>query len=268
MIDRGKRSVLGVRVNVVDYDAVISKIVAAARHGQPLSVSALAVHGVMTGALDPAQKYRLNRLDILTPDGQPVRWALRLLHGEKLPDRVSGPDLVEYLCRECARQQLSLYLFGSTAAVLSGFTANMQRRFPGLRIAGGEPSQFRTLNAFERQALLKRIAESGANLLFVGLGCPRQEVFAFENTLDLKMPVLAVGAAFDFHAGSLKRAPQWMRACGLEWVSRLAADPARLWRRYLLLNPLFLWMICLQWLGLNRRRTDHEKVPESPLYYG
>lgn len=266
MIDRGKRSILGVDVDVVDYEGAVEKIIAAARARRPFGVSALAVHGVMTGALDPEHLYRLNRLDLVTPDGQPVRWALRWLHGEKLPARVSGPELMELVCESAAENGLPVYLYGSRPEVLDKLRSNLLHRYSRLRIAGAEPSRFRTLSADEDAELDARIRNSGARIVFVGLGCPRQEVFVFEHAEALGMPALAVGAAFDFHAGTVTRAPRWMRSAGLEWLFRLLQDPKRLWRRYLVLNTRFVLMLTVQLAGGAKQRN--EAPPMGHARYG
>jgi N-acetylglucosaminyldiphosphoundecaprenol N-acetyl-beta-D-mannosaminyltransferase len=265
MIDRGKRDVLGVGIDVVDYEGAVERILAAARSRSPCAVSALAVHGVMTGVLDPEHKYRLNRLDLVTPDGQPVRWALRLLYGEALPDRVYGPTLTLRLCERAADAGLSVYLFGSRMEVLERLAANLRGRFPMLRIAGMQPSQFRRGTQADSAGLDARISASGADIVLVGLGCPRQEVFAYEHAPRLSRPVIAVGAAFDFHAGLLAQAPRWMQDRGLEWLYRLRMEPRRLWRRYLYLNPLYSLLLAAQKLRLLAHVSKRERRPLASL---
>ena len=268
MIDRGKRNVLGVEVDVVDYDGAVARIIKAAHCKEAHAVSALAVHGVMTGALDPEHKYRLNRMDMVTPDGQPVRWALRLLHGEKLPDRVYGPQLTNLVCAKAAEEGLPVYLYGSQPEVLSRMVQNLQDRYPDLRVAGYEASKFRQLTEEEEIEMRDRISATGARIVLVGLGCPRQEVFVFEHSAALGVPMLAVGAAFDFFAGTLRQAPKWMQDRGLEWAFRLAMEPKRLWRRYVVLNPLYLAMLTGQRIGLLRARFARERAPGDKIRYG
>jgi exopolysaccharide biosynthesis WecB/TagA/CpsF family protein len=267
VIDQGKRNVLGVRIDVVDYAAAVERIVEAARASRPLAVSALAVHGLMTGVLDPVQRHRLNRFDLLVPDGQPVRWALNALHRARLKDRVYGPTLMLKTCERAAEEGLPIFLYGSTAEVLEELKANLLRRFPALRIAGMLPSRFRRLSAAERDETAAAIRASGAALTFVGLGCPRQEVWAFEMREALSMPVLAVGAAFNFHAGRLPQAPPSLQARGLEWFFRLVQEPRRLWKRYLLLNPLFLTLLFLQLVGLHVP-DPRGGLPREEMRYG
>lgn len=252
MINRGKYSILGVNVHAVDYDFAVAKIVAAAQSKSPCAMSALAVHGVMTGFMDSVHIRRLNGMDLVVPDGQPVRWALGLIHKQWLPDRVYGPNLTLKVAQEFAAKGLSVYLYGSKLEVLNKFAKKLQQRFPNLKIAGIEPSKFRRLSESERIELADRIEASGANAIFLGLGCPRQEVWAYEYRNLLKIPILAVGAAFDFHAGTLPQAPKLLQDLGLEWLYRLVQEPKRLWRRYVILNPLYLWYLLLQYLGFKK----------------
>ena len=260
----GKRNVLGVLVDAVDYDAAVVHVLAAARDGRPYALTALAVHGVMTGVLDRSYRARLNDLDLVTPDGQPVRWALNLLHHAGLRDWVSGPELVMAVLREADREDLPVYLYGSTPQTLRALAAELRRSFGNLRIAGWEPSKFRGAAAGELAAIAERIRASGARLVLVGLGCPRQEVFVHELRALLPMPLLAVGAAFDYHSGGLRRPPVWMRRRGLAWLWRLALEPRRLWRRYVLLNPAYLAALLAQKLRLWHPAVHVEPPPQPP----
>lgn len=267
MTDRGRFNLLGVQINAVDYEAAVSRITAAATQRRPLAVSALAVHGVMTGVLDPAHRHRLNAFDLLVPDGQPVRWALNWLHHTGLTDRVYGPELTLAVCRQCAKGGLPVYFYGATPEMLERLRVRLLAMFPSLVIAGMEPSQFRRLSVDERDAVVARIGASGAAVTFVGLGCPRQEVWTYEMREALSMPVLAVGAAFAFHAGMLAQAPPWLQARGLEWAYRLVKEPTRLWKRYLLLNPLYVAAVLLQRSGIYRFEP-HTAAPSEEVRYG
>lgn len=268
MIDQGKRSVLGVLVDAVDQDGAAQRILSAARENRPCAVSALAVHGVMTGVFDKTHRYRLNKLDLVTPDGQPVRWALNLLHRARLDSPVSGPDLTPRLCRDAAREGLPVFFYGSDEDTLTRLAAKMTERFPDLKIAGCEPSKFRTTTPQEKAEIAERIRDSGAKLVFVGLGCPRQETFAYEYRESLGVPVIAVGAAFDYQAGKLKRPPEWARRRGLEWLFRLLQEPRRLWKRYLVLNPVYATLLLLQKIKLWRPDPKNVERPKSELLYG
>jgi N-acetylglucosaminyldiphosphoundecaprenol N-acetyl-beta-D-mannosaminyltransferase len=240
MIDLGKRNVLGVQVDAVDYAAAVEKIMTAAREQRPLAVTALAVHGVMTGVQDAAHGARLNAFDLVTPDGQPVRWALNSLHRAELADRVYGPELTLRVLAECALEGLPVYLYGSTDDTLQRLAGKLAERLPSLRIAGMEASKFRTAKAGEPEEIAERIRASGARVVLVGLGCPRQEIFVYAMRPLIDAPLLAVGAAFDYHAGQLRKPPPWMQRHGLEWLWRLGLEPGRLWKRYVLLNPQYL----------------------------
>lgn len=266
MIERGKKNLLGVLIDAVDYEAALERIARAAREGRPLAASALAVHGVMTGYLAADHRARLNQLDLVVPDGQPVRWALNLLHGTHLPDRVYGPTLMRKTCALAEREGLGIYLYGSTPEVLARLTHALRQQFPKLIICGAEPSRFRRLSPDEKEALAARIRDSGARITFVGLGCPRQEVWAYEYRESLAMPILAVGAAFDFHAGTLRQAPPWMQRRGLEWFYRLVIEPRRLWRRYLLLNPRYVALVAAQKSGVRRFAPTSYPVARDVSY--
>jgi N-acetylglucosaminyldiphosphoundecaprenol N-acetyl-beta-D-mannosaminyltransferase len=268
MFDHGKRSVLGVNVSIIDYDGVVKRVIAAAKQKTALGVSALAVHGVMTGTLDPEHKYRLNKLDIVTADGQPVRWALNFLHGQKMSERVYGPNLALKICDAAAKEGLAIYLYGSRQEVLSHWIRNLARQFPTLKIAGSEPSKFNRLTSDENAAMIERLKNSGADIVFVGLGCPRQEVFAYENKSALGRPLIAVGAAFDFHAGLLPQAPLWMQTRGLEWGFRLWQEPNRLWRRYLYMNPLYIYLVVCQKITIKTKYFVSERVPLEQMHFG
>lgn len=268
MIDHGKKNLLGIGISAVDYEAAVSLIMAAAHDRKSLGVSALAVHGVMTGVFDREHCYRLNQLDLVVPDGQPVRWGLNWLHRVGLTDRVYGPNLTLKVCEAAARDGLPIFLFGSHAVTLTRLVENLTVRFPGIQIAGCLPSQFRRMTNAERDELVQRITSSGAQLTLVGIGCPRQEVWAFEFREALSMPILAVGAAFAFHAGELEQAPDWMQRRGFEWLYRLSREPGRLWKRYLLTNPAYLSLLVLQWSRLLTLQPTRGEKPSSEILYG
>ncbi len=244
--DAGKHNVLGVLVDATNYDAASAAVLDAARQHRPFALTALAVHGVMTGVQDRAHGARLNSFDLVTPDGQPVRWALNLLHRARLADRTYGPSLTLHVLRGAATEGLPVYLYGSTPQTLDDLVPALLRMFPDLKIAGVEPSKFRSARPGEAAEIARRITDSGARIVLVGLGCPRQEQFTYALRPHLDMPLLAVGAAFDYHAGHLKNPPPWMQKRGLEWLWRLAIEPARLWRRYLILNPVYLARLTAQ----------------------
>lgn len=267
MIELGRFSVCGVPIDAVDYEMSVSRIMSAAGNRIPYCVSALAVHGVMTGVLDREHLARLQSFDLIVPDGQPVRWAMNLLHKQNLKKRVYGPELTLRLLERAETDGTRVYFYGSRPTVLGRLLANVRNKFPDLTIAGSQPSQFKCLTDEENQMMIQDIKDTGAQIVFIGLGCPRQEVWAFENAAKLQMPVIAVGAAFDFHAGTLSQAPPFMQDRGLEWLYRLYKEPRRLWRRYVYLNPLFCLSVAKQWCMPKSMQTDHPITPR-PVRYG
>lgn len=246
MIDLGKKNLLGVLVDAVDYEGAADRIVNAAAAGMPYGATALAVHGVMTGVRDPVHRYRLNALDLVTPDGQPVRWGLNAVHRVGLAERVYGPTLMLEVCDRASREGMPVFLYGSRENVLGRLVDNLGARFPTLTIAGAESSKFGRISPSQKEEIVRRIISSGAKITFVGLGCPRQEVFVFEYRQALGMPVVAVGAAFDYHAGVLQEPSQGIQRLGMQWAYRLAQEPRRLWKRYLLQNPTYMLLLSLQ----------------------
>jgi len=268
MKDLGKANVLGVLVDAVDYEAAVKRITSAAHAQRGYSVTALAVHGVMTGVADRQHRHRLNSFDMVTPDGQPIRWAMNLLRGTKLTDRVYGPTLMAKVCAAAAKERLPIYLYGSRAQVIDALADRLCERFPGLVIAGKEPSKFRPLTADEKVEMIQRVNDSGARCLFVGLGCPRQEVFAYECRADLRMPVMAVGAAFDYLAGLLKEPPAWVQRSGLQWAYRWGQEPRRLFKRYALTNPVFVTLLAAQCARLWKPNPESTEEPDLEMLYG
>lgn len=268
MIDHGKFNLVGVNIHAVDYEAATQKIVNAAQNRQPLGVSALAVHGVMTGVMDNIHRHRLNDLELVVPDGQPVRWALNMLYGVKLKDRVYGPNLMLETCKAAAEKGIPVFLFGGKKELLDDLSANLLKKYPELQIAGVLPSKFRTVSPAEKQEIIETINASGAAITLVGLGCPRQEVWAYEFKNELRMPVLAVGAAFNFHAGQLAQAPPVMQKYGLEWLFRFTKEPRRLFHRYMVLNPYYVSLVALQVFGLRKFDPKATETPTSEVLYG
>lgn len=243
MDEPAKVDVLGVGISVTDYAAATELILSAAQRRRSLGVSALAVHGVMECVDDPELARLVNGLELVTPDGQAVRWAMRLLHGTVLPDRVAGPDLTERVCAEAARRSVSVYLYGSTVETCQRLSAALAGRFPGLQVAGVQADRFREATADEDAEDVDRINASGAGVVLVGRGCPRQERWVATHRGRVHGAMLAVGAAFDFHAGTLRRAPSWMQRAGLEWLFRLGQEPRRLLWRYLRTNTRYVWHV-------------------------
>ncbi len=237
--ERGE--VLGVRLAVSDYDGVISwmeQVIAAGAHAY---VTAAAVNLVMSAREDPATATAVAGATLATPDGQPLVWALRAL-GHRRATRIYGPDLMAAFCARAATAAIPIYLYGGRdPQALALLQARLRERFPGLLIAGAHSPPFRPLSDAEKADDAARIDASGAAVVWVGTGQPKQEKWMHEMRPRLAAPVLVgVGAAFDFHAGLVSQAPSWMQRAGLEWLYRLSREPRRLWRRYWRYNPRFV----------------------------
>ena len=239
-------NVLGVGVDELDHRDAVEATLEAMRCRLPWRISLLAVHGVMGGALHRSRRALLNRFELNLTCGQPVRWALNLLDSADLRTRVYGPDLTLSICEAAARERLPVFLYGSSSEVLDRLAGELRRRFPDLEIAGRRASAFRPLTGVEQETIAAEIARSGAAICFVGLGCPRQENFIDAMAPRTGVPMAGVGGSFEFIAGTKPSAPGWMKASGLEWLFRLGSEPGRLWRRFLLLNPLFLILLAAQ----------------------
>ncbi len=237
-----KLDVFGVGISATTYQEAVEVIMSAARSRRSFGVSALAVHGLMEAEADDALREKVNRLDLVTPDGQPVRWLLNARYGAGLPDRVYGPTLTWHVLAAAEKDAVGVFLFGSTPEVLEAFSAEIRRRHPNLTIAGMQADRFRDATPEEDQADIDRINGSGAGLVLVGRGCPRQEEWVADHLGNVDGAMLAVGAAFDYGAGNKKEPPLALQRLGLQWAWRLAEEPGRLWRRYLTTNSRFLWL--------------------------
>jgi len=238
-----KVDVIGVQVSNVDYQSAVDSVFEAIKNDENGIVSCHAVHAIVTMSCDPELLAKVNQFKMITPDGQPVRWAMNWLHRTGLKDRVYGPELMIRLCERAATEQIPIYLYGGNETVSRDLVESLRRQLPEIIIAGAEAPPFRSLTAEEDQQVIQRINHSGAGLIFIGLGCPKQDEFAFEHRNSLKGIQVCVGAAFDFHAGAKGMAPKWMQRSGLEWLYRLCSEPRRLWKRYLITNSLYLFKV-------------------------
>ncbi len=236
---RERVTVQGVRIDVLDWDLAVSRIDAWARLRSSRTVAICNSHSVVTARHDPAFAEALDSADMATADGMPVAWMLRRL-GHPGQDRINGPDLMLRYCEHARRMGTSIFLYGNTEAVLARLRERLEARFAGLKIAGAISPPFRPMSEAEDAAVVASIERSGAGVVFVSLGCPKQELWMHRHRGRIPAVMIGVGAAFDYHAGTLERAPAWMRERGFEWLHRLASEPRRLWRRYLVTNSLFI----------------------------
>jgi N-acetylglucosaminyldiphosphoundecaprenol N-acetyl-beta-D-mannosaminyltransferase len=233
------RSILGVNVAVSSYDEVIQRTLLWAGERRSRALFFANVHVIMEAADNPAFLSRLNDADMVNPDGMPLVWALRLL-GHSGAQRVYGPDATVALLAAAEAAGVPVGFYGGSPAGLDALVAAVRLRHPDLNIAFFESPPFRPLTPEEDTAAVDRIASSGVRLLFVGLGCPKQENWIMEHVSSIPAVMLGVGAAFDFLAGSKPQAPRWMMRSGLEWVFRFVTEPRRLAMRYIKHNPRFV----------------------------
>lgn len=224
----------------VDYDSASDIIVGNARDRKSFGVSALAVHGLVTSLRDRVLGECVNDIDLIVPDGQPVRWALNSFYKLGMKERVYGPELTLWVLRKANVEGLSVYLYGSTEDTLTKLKGFIEQQFPNVVICGMHIDRFRDATEEEDKADIEKINASKANIVLVGRGCPRQEFWVAQHKGKVNAAMMAVGAAFDFHAGTLKQAPSWMQRNGLEWLFRLSIEPRRLAKRYFVTNTWFI----------------------------
>jgi N-acetylglucosaminyldiphosphoundecaprenol N-acetyl-beta-D-mannosaminyltransferase len=245
--------ILGVPLAVSCYEEVVAWMDAMVDSGARGWLTAAAVNLIMSARDDPATMQAVLGATLVVPDGQPLVWALRLL-GHRRATRVYGPDLMAHHCAHAATVGTPVYLYGGRSPdALSLLRERLSERFPGLRIVGGWSPPFRPLTADEQERVVAEIDSSGAQVVWVGTGQPKQELWMHRMRHLLQAPLLVgVGAAFDFHAGIVSQAPAWMQRSGLEWIYRLSREPRRLWRRYASQNPRFVVGFLRQYLRERR----------------
>jgi N-acetylglucosaminyldiphosphoundecaprenol N-acetyl-beta-D-mannosaminyltransferase len=233
--------ILGVPLALADYERTMDWIDETVAAGGSATLSAAAVHLVMVAQEDETTRKAVSDVSLVVPDGQPLVWALKAL-GHEQATRVYGPDLMAKYCERSAGNGTRMYLYGGrNQGALVELALKLRRRYPGLQIVGGYSPPFRPLTDEERDWVAHDINRSKADVVWVGTGQPKQEIWMREMRPLLKAPMLiGVGAAFDFHAGLVPQAPTWMQNLGLEWVYRLSKEPRRLWRRYARYNPRFV----------------------------
>lgn len=248
----GSFNLLGTRVHALQIPDVIRTMehwIAARDRARYVVVAN--VHVIMEGHLDAQYRRALDGADLCIPDGKPLVWVGRM-HGHALRRRCYGPDLLVDFCRATETKGYRHFFYGGAEGVAEQLATQLQARFPALQIAGTYSPPFRQLTQEEDAAVIDRIHRAAPDVLWIGLGCPKQEIWMKAHR-ELRVPVmLGVGQAFDIHAGRIRQAPAWMRERGLEWLFRLASEPRRLWRRYLVYNTQFLFYLCLQHLGIRR----------------
>jgi N-acetylglucosaminyldiphosphoundecaprenol N-acetyl-beta-D-mannosaminyltransferase len=243
--------VIGTNIDVLHCDEALNRIRDWAVKRESHYVCLCNVHSVVTASQDPAFAAALDQADMVAPDGAPVAWMLRK-SGYANQSRITGPDLMWAYCEQASAREELIYLYGSAPETLALLQAKLAQYFPGLKVVGAYSPPYRQLTSDERAEVVKNINASGAGTVWVSLGCPKQELWMAEHKGQIKGVMLGVGAAFDFIAGTTRRAPYWMQYRGLEWLYRLASEPRRLWKRYLVTNTLFIF-------GATRQIVRHRR---------
>ena len=256
--------VLDVPLAAIDYQRTMDWMDAMVRDGRRGTICVATVHIVMRAREDHELRDAMLGSALIVPDGQPLVWAMKLL-GRGLRSRVYGPELMARYCERAAKTGVRIYLYGGrNQGALVQLALNLRRRYPGLRIVGGYAPPYRELDREEEDALVAEINRSGADVVWVGIGQPKQEKWMMRMRERLEAPVLVgVGAAFDFHAGLVPQAPDWVQAAGLEWAYRLSREPRRLWRRYARYNPRFVLSFLRQYARHRRRPPRRGVTPAA-----
>ena len=246
---RERKNVIGAPIDVVYWGGAVATLLRWAAARESRFVCACNVHSVMTAQTDAGLSAALRDADMVLPDGAPVAWLMRqstagaATAAQSTPaaqQRVTGPDLMWRYFAAAAPYRESIFLYGGSPETLARLSARITTTFPGLRIVGTHSPPFRPLSAQEDQADVDMLNASGASTVWVSLGCPKQEVWMAEHRARVQSVLVGVGAAFGFHAGTIRRAPLWMQRLALEWLHRLLSEPQRLWRRYLTTNAAFV----------------------------
>jgi N-acetylglucosaminyldiphosphoundecaprenol N-acetyl-beta-D-mannosaminyltransferase len=248
------RRILQTRVDATSYRHTCDQVMDWAAAGESRYVCVATVNNLIEGWDDPGYNALMEAADLVTPDGMPLVWGLRLL-GVPGASRVYGPDLTPLVCQEAARRGIPVGFYGGQDDVLDDLAATLTERYPGLRIAYRWSPPFRPLTAEEEARVGGDLARSGTRILFVGLGTPKQERWMAGHR-DLPMVMLGVGAAFDFLSGRKRQAPPALQRLGLEWLYRLVHEPRRLWRRYLYRNPRFVALFAAQLVRQRQSRRS------------
>jgi len=244
-------SVIGSSITIGSVNLIADTLVCEANSSNHVHVCIANVHMVVTAKKNESLRSAMEAAAIVSSDGMPLVWELRR-QGFKEAQRVSGPDFMLELCKRAQSEMLPVYFYGGSPEVIDAMRGKLEEQFPDLIIAGVEPPPMLPEQPEVDLDVVEKINSSGAKIVFVGLGCPKQELWMHAYSPHIPAVLIGVGAAFDFFAGTVKRAPLWMQECGLEWLFRLCSEPRRLWKRYLVTNSLFIWYSVLERIGGNK----------------
>lgn len=253
------KNVINFTVTSLRCDEQVKTIVRWGKNNLSKVVFIANVHMLIEAHRDPLFGAALQNADLVTPDGMPLVWMMRFL-GAVHQDRVAGIDVLEGTCKLAQAEKVSVYFLGSQASILKKMELRLNREFPDLKIAGMTPLPFRPLTSAEDDALIQDLNKSGAGIIFVSLGCPKQETWMSQHKGAVSAVMVGLGGAFPVYAGIQKRAPGFLRQAGLEWFFRLIQEPRRLWKRYFTTIPLFLWLIAKQILDEFKHSCDADSM--------
>lgn len=247
-----KKQLFTINYSITNYNDASNIIIEKALTHTSFGVTALAVHGLIESVKNKPFRSLVNKIDLIVPDGQPIKWALNSFHKVNLKDRVAGPILTNYVLAKANEKSLSIYLYGSTSSTLEKMKKVFRWKYPHITVSGMHADRFREATQEEDEEDIKKINASGANIVLVGRGCPRQEKWVANHLGKINAPMMAIGAAFDFIAGNIQHAPYWMQNLGLEWLYRLIQDPKKLWKRYFTTNSYFIYLFFLCKIGVRK----------------
>jgi N-acetylglucosaminyldiphosphoundecaprenol N-acetyl-beta-D-mannosaminyltransferase len=254
--------VLGVDVDAVDMEEALGHVAAFLQSFRKGYVCVASVHGVMEAQRNAQLLEVYSHSAMTIPDGMPLAWVGRM-QGHAGMQRVTGPDLMLEVFRRKEFAQATHFLYGGREGIATELRDRLQQQYPWVKIVGTYTPPFRDLSNSEEAEFITSIAALKPDIIWVGIGCPKQEIFMARHLPDLETKLMfGVGAAFDFHTGHIRDCADWIKRAGLQWLHRLLQDPKRLWRRYLSNNPAFLWSITLQILKV-RRYPRHSGCTEK-----
>jgi N-acetylglucosaminyldiphosphoundecaprenol N-acetyl-beta-D-mannosaminyltransferase len=244
--------ILGTRIDPTSYASAAVQILGWAQNHESRYICIANVHMVMEAYDNPDFMNKVNRASLITPDGMPLVWVLHHMGYPNQP-RVYGPDLMLKVLEQAVVEKIPVGFLGGKPEVLKELLVRLQEQFPNLDVRYSFSPPFRPILPEEDSRMTAEINNSSARILFIGLGCPRQEIWMAEHAGKIQSVMMGVGAAFDFHAGAVRQAPHWMQNIGLEWLFRFIQEPRRLLRRYLYHNPRFIVLVLAQLIGLSKK---------------
>ncbi len=239
------QDIIGTPICILSFDDQINQIVTWAKNCQSKMVCVANVHMLIEAWQNPDFASVLRHANLVTPDGIPLVWMLKLM-GAKGAERVAGMDIFRATCKQAVQAQISIFLLGSKPEILDNIHQRLQTEFPNLKIAGMNSPSFGSCDPIADQNIVQIINSSGARIVFVALGCPKQELWMAQHQLKIQAVTIGVGAVFPVYAGALKHAPKFIRNAGFEWLFRLIQEPRRLWKRYAQTIPIFIWLALKQ----------------------